>query len=146
MALEFLLYLSRHIESKSLLLVLTYRSEEITPVLGTLLTTLVRERHAVTRSLQLLAAGGQLGDGERPERGCGRDAPALVHIAREYGSGALERCGPAGWRGRRDWDAGRSTVLGRGQHVGLGDPTTASGALHAAEINALLGRYPPRHR
>src|SRR2546425_198488 len=50
-SLEFLLYLSRHLQSRPLLLLLTYRSEEVSPLLHRFLATLNRERAAGEFSL-----------------------------------------------------------------------------------------------
>src|SRR2546430_2617538 len=50
-SLEFLLYLSRYLQARPLLLLLTYRSEEISPLLHHFLATLNRERAAVECSL-----------------------------------------------------------------------------------------------
>src|SRR2546429_4356254 len=51
LSLEFLLYLSRYLKARPLLLLLTYRSEEVSPLLHRFLTTLNRERAAVEFSL-----------------------------------------------------------------------------------------------
>src|SRR5260221_11800058 len=50
-SLEFLLYLSRYLKARPLLLLLTYRSEEVSPLLHHFLATLNRERAAVEFSL-----------------------------------------------------------------------------------------------
>src|SRR5260221_12418958 len=50
-SLEFLLYLSRYLKARPLLLLLTYRSEEASPLLHHFLATLNRERAAVEFSL-----------------------------------------------------------------------------------------------
>src|SRR2546423_803078 len=53
-SLEFLLYLTRHLRSRPLLLLLTYRSEEVHPALAHFLSALDRERAAVECSLTTL--------------------------------------------------------------------------------------------
>src|SRR5258706_6166620 len=50
-SLEFLLYLSRYLQARPLLLLLTYRTEEVSPLLHRFLATLNRERAAVEFSL-----------------------------------------------------------------------------------------------
>src|SRR2546425_405991 len=51
LSLEFLLYLSRYLKARPLLLLLTYRSEEVSPLLHRFLATLNRERAAGEFSL-----------------------------------------------------------------------------------------------
>ena len=63
----------------------------------------VREGDAVAGVLELLAARVERRDGDRPERGRGRDLARLVHVAREHRRGALDRrraggCGAAALR------------------------------------------------
>ena len=51
----------------------------------------VGEGDAVAGLLELLAAGVERRDGDRAERGGGRDRPRLVHVAREHRARALEQ-------------------------------------------------------
>ena len=64
----------------------------------------VRERDPLAGVLELLAAAVHRRDGDRAERGRGRDRPALVHVAGEHPRAAAERLGRA---------AGRAAATGR---------------------------------
>ena len=107
----------------------------------------VREGDPLARVLELLAAPLERGDGERAERGRGRDRAALVHVAGERGGATLDQLG-AGGLGcrRRRLAAVAGPPLPGGQHVGLGDPAAARAAVHAGEIDPLLGGDAPRDR
>ena len=58
----------------------------------------VREGDLVAGGLELLAARVEHRDGERAERGGGRDRPRLVHVAGEHRRGALDERGVLGRR------------------------------------------------
>ena len=90
----------------------------------------VRERDAQAGVLELLAPAVHRRDGDRAERGRGRDRPALVHVAGEHARAAAERLrGPAGRRG-----GGR----GAGAGVAVAGPPLAA----VARTSALVMRPP----
>ena len=76
----------------------------------------VGEGDLVAGGLELLAARVERGDGERAERGGGRDRPRLVHVAREHRRRALDQRGVL-LRGRRRAAAALPLLP---QDVGLG--------------------------
>ena len=89
--------------------------------------------------LELLAAAVERGDGDRAERGRGRDRARLVHVAREHRAGALEqRARPRACRWSPAVGRGGAAV-GGGQHVGLGDAPGGAAALDRAEVDAVGG-------
>ena len=94
----------------------------------------VREGDLLAGLLELLAAAVERGDGDRAERGRGRDRARLVHVAREHRAGALEQLRRVVLGGR-----GRRAVLGGGEHVGLGDAPGGAGALDRVEVDAVGG-------
>ena len=82
--------------------------------------------------LELLAAAVERGDGDRAERGRGRDRARLVHVAGEHRARALEQRGAGGLRGRgRRRPFGGGAAVRGGEHVGLADPPGGAGAVHA---------------
>ena len=96
----------------------------------------VREGDLLAGLLELLAAAVERGDGDRAERGRGRDRARLVHVAREHRAGALEQL-----RAPRPWRRGgrRAVAVGGGEHVGLGDAPGGPGALDRVEVDAVGG-------
>ena len=96
----------------------------------------VGERDLVAGVLELLAAGVERRDGDRAERGGGRDRPRLVHVAGEHRRGALDERGVLA-------AAPRPCPL-VAEDVGLHDPAAGPAALDVGQVDALGLRHAPR--
>ena len=97
----------------------------------------VREGDLVAGLLELLAAGVERRDGDRAERGRGRDGARLVHVAGEHRRRALEQRGAGGLGGR---GGGRPFApLAAASTSSLPMRPSGPRALDAAEVDAVGG-------
>ena len=94
----------------------------------------VGEGDLVAGVLELLAAGVERRDGERAERGGGRDRPRLVHVAGEHRRGALDERGVLGGGGRRRRPC-RCPCRRRARRPS--DAAAGAAALDVGEVDAL---------